>query len=215
MALLALAAELAEVHIILDVARRAVARQLHFGRWLAVALRALKPFVRAAQREAGGALVIEGPDVPAVRRMAIVALLTEASVMLVRGFVAAVAVCGGTCVRRRKVALLTRHGDVLTDQREGTQVVIEAHLRAPAVDAVAAVALPSELARVHVVRSVTVGALRAELLRRDVCGVACMTVHLPMLALQLEADRIVVKARVLPALRRMAAVACDAEASGV
>ena len=215
MALLALAAELPEVDVILDVARRAVTRQLDLSCGLAVALCALQLLVCAAQRKTGVALVVEGPDVPAVRRMTVVAPLTEASPVLVCGLVAAVAICCGACIRRCEVALLAWHGDVLADQRESTQVVIEAHLRAPTIVTVAAVASSSELACVHIVRSVTVGAFRAELLGSNVCGVACVTVNFAMLALQLEADGVVIEARVWPALRRVAALACGAEASRV
>ena len=115
MTLLALAAELPKMHVVLYVTRSAVACELDHGRGLAMALRALQLLMRAVQHEAGSALVIEGPDVPAVRRMAVLALLAQASLVLVGRLVAAVAARSGARIRRREMTLLAWHGDVLTD----------------------------------------------------------------------------------------------------
>ena len=66
MAAVALASVLAEVHVILFVARQAILFELHLIRWPSVAPLAGEARVRAAQAEPGLLAVIKFPKTPAV-----------------------------------------------------------------------------------------------------------------------------------------------------
>lgn len=216
MAALALPAEFTEVHVVLDMAGRALARELHLGGRLPMAVGALQPRVPAAQTEARDALVIEFPDVPAVGRMTAVAFPAEAAGVLVHPLVAAVTVLRRALVGRSQMALLAGDGHVLADELKVGEVVIEAHGDAPTLGNMATVALHSELPRVHVGAAMTADAIVTQLLSGDICGMAGVAIDLRVGAEQLEMPvGGVIETGLLPALAVMAARTLRAEPARV
>lgn len=169
--MLALPAELAEVGIVFHVAGRALAPEFDLGRRFTMAVGALELRMRAVQRKAGDAGVIEFPNAPAIRRMAAVAFLAEASLVLVRGLMAAETVRGCIFVRGSQMALLARHDDVLPDQREVGEVVIEPDIGAPACHAVTVLALTAQSTGVNVACLMTAVTIGSELLGGEIRGV--------------------------------------------
>lgn len=172
MAALALSAELAEVHVVFHVAGRALAPEFDLARRLTMAVRALQLRMRSVQRKAGHACMIEFPDIPTIRRMAVVAFLAEASLVFVRGLMAADTFRRRVFVGRRQMALFARYDDVLPHKWEVSEVVIEAHIGAPAFHAVTVLALTPQPAGVHVACLMTDVTVCSKLLGRDVRGMA-------------------------------------------
>ncbi len=64
--------------------------------------------------------MIEFPNTPAIRRVAVDALFAEAAFVYVVAFVAAVTVFSDTFVSAAGVALRARDSDMQTDQRKAT-----------------------------------------------------------------------------------------------
>src|SRR2546429_2555554 len=204
------------MHVVLLVTRQAVLLELHLIRWAAVARLAGELAVRAAERKSGLLAVVELPQLPAVLRMAALAVLAEIALVHVILLVAVDALVADLAILAGEVTLLARHRHVQTHQREFRQVVIEAHARAPALRRVALVALLAEAAGVHIVRPMAAHALGRQLLRhhvRRVAGVAGDLLVLPGEGPRGVAG--VVEARRLPFLAAVADAAVLAEATGV
>jgi len=131
--------------------------------------------VRPEKLEAGLAIVVEAPAVPAVRIVAAGAIRTETPHVEIVPRVTAVALENRVVEAARGVALLAGHGRVKPEQGEARHVVLEEHLLGPTPLAVAAVAGLSELAPVHVVVAVAAAAKGRKLLpsqRPRMAGIA-------------------------------------------
>lgn len=137
-----------------------------------MAVCALQLCVCPIQRKVRRACVIEFPDVPTIRRMAVVAFLAQAALVFVRGLMAVETSAGRVLVRRCQMALLARHDYVLPDQREVGEVMIEPDIGAPAFHAMTVLALTSQPAGVNVTCLVTAVAIRRQLLGSGVRGMA-------------------------------------------
>jgi len=183
---LALAAVLPEVHIVLRMAGVAVLAQLHLVGRLPVAVRAGDAGVRTGKREFSRLAVVELPEAPSIRRVTALAVLAECTLVPVVALVAAVAVDGSALERRRHVAGVARDHDVQADEGEFGQVVVEHHVLAPTIDAMAGRAVGAKLAAVRVARAVAGAAVGAELLLRDHARVACIAIERLVAAHELE-----------------------------
>ena len=84
------------------------------------------------------------------------------------------------CVLERRGAMTRKAGnrDVEPHERVRRKVVIELQMPAPRLHAVTLRAVGTQVARMHVIRPVASGTLRAELLAGDYPGVADMAVQL-------------------------------------
>ena len=111
MTALALRSELPEVNVVLAVARRAIRRQFHLaGLTMAVAAGELR--VAASQRETCLLIVIEIPQPPAVRRVALRAIRSETAFVHVRAAMARHAFMRRADEGARCVTLAATHDDV-------------------------------------------------------------------------------------------------------
>jgi len=106
---LTLTSVLADVHVVVAMARRAFHREFDLVRRLFVATGASDFAVCAAQCEAGFLCVVEVPNVPAVRRVAIGALLAKSAFVDIVAGMAAVTVGWGALVSFAGVAIRARH----------------------------------------------------------------------------------------------------------
>lgn len=132
MTFLTLSAELAQVHVILRMTGYTLPAELDFGCRLFVTSRAAEFCVRAGEREARLLAVVEFPQAPAIRGVALLAFLSEASLVNIRLFVTAHA---GRIVYPEGsalVALLARHRNVQAEKRKFREIVIEVDHRLPA-----------------------------------------------------------------------------------
>jgi hypothetical protein len=154
MASLALPAEVAEVSVIILMAGDAVLRKLHDIRGLAMATRTVELPVCTGQAETRLLAVVELPDSPAIRRVATGALLAQAAFVHVGPGMAVIAAGFRILECLCQVALLARHGRVLTQQREIAEVVVKADIESPAGWGMTRFALLAELGGMDVVRCV-------------------------------------------------------------
>lgn len=205
MAAAALAAELAVVRIVLGVATSAILRQTEIadvgGR---VTFRTGNACVRAEQREFGAPLVIEVPQRPTARAVAILASGAEP------GFVSVVLGVAGRAIGRRvgKVLVLVTglalHRLVGAQQRKTRLAVVETNLR-PAFLGVALGARRAEPALVLVIFAVALDAIADRSAAHHAGVVAGIALRLAMLAEQLERGvPIVIEAALLPIGRGVA-----------
>src|ERR1700751_4896782 len=143
-------------------------------------------------------------------------LLAEVALVHVVFLVTIDAFLADVAIFARQVTLLARDRHVQSHEREAREVVIEAHVRTPALRRVALVAAGAERAEVHIARLVAADAFRAELLRGDRRGVTDMAADLGVLADQrpFRVARVIEVGR-LPGLVAVALVALLAEAPGV
>ena len=91
----ALPAEAAEMHVVMLVAADALHRGLHRVGRFPMTRRAIQFRVRAGQLEVGGLAVVELPQRPAIRVMAIVAAFAERTLVFVLAAVAGIALDRG------------------------------------------------------------------------------------------------------------------------
>ena len=149
------------VGVVLGMAATAAARQLDFSLdGTPVTGVAVDLPVRTPQREARLLIVIELPDLPAVRVVTQPALRPEPPEMDVLLAVAAVACDARILVARRRVALLAGGDGVEAQQRETREIVLEEDAHGPTSLVVAGVAAAALLSSVNVVRPMAGGALR-------------------------------------------------------
>lgn len=153
MTLLALAAELAEVNVILLVACRAIAGQLDLRCGFEMTLHTLQLLVCAGQRESRPG-VIEFPKLPAIGRVAIVTLSAEIASMNIAIGMAGLASGIGPREGVILVARRARCDHVHADEGKSREVVVESDRGAPAIIAMALLALQAGRAPVRIVELV-------------------------------------------------------------
>ena len=120
---------------------------------------ACEPAVSAVEREIGLSVVIELPQGPVERRVAIGAFGTERRLVDIVFDVAVDALIRRVVESERRVAILADDLIVLAEQREAREVVIEAHALVPVDLDVATRAIVAELTFVRVVVGVTTDTL--------------------------------------------------------
>ena len=184
-ALLALWAEPARVHVVLRVASAANHGRLDDVLRLEMALGATDLRMRSRQREERSCRMVEIPQFPAVRGVALRAGLGECAVVDIISRVARIAVLGGLLEALRHMALAAGRGHVQAQERVGGQVMVESDIAPFRVG----VALLTRLVPGRAMRaggSMAAHTVRAEFLflqRRRVTGVA---IHLGMGSCQFE-----------------------------
>ena len=181
-AALALGAELPEVDVVLAMAGCAVRRQLHFRRWLAVAVDALQASVLARKRKIGLAAMVELPVAPGVRGMAGSAVLAESAFVHIAALVTAEAILRCTLERLRAMTLRAGHEHMHAEQRIVGEIMVEADVLAPRIGAMARIAARLQRAAMRVRGGMTADAVLAELLRRNGGRVASVAVELEVAA---------------------------------
>jgi hypothetical protein len=156
--------------------------ELHLRRGLLVAGCAAQFRVRAGQRESSLLAVVELPHAPAVRGVALLAFLSEASLVNIRRFVAFEASGVRYPERSPRMALLARNRHVQTKKREFRQIVIEVDHRLPALGMMAIVARGTQPRAVNVARPVTADAILRQLPRTESGRVTGMAIQLRVLS---------------------------------
>src|SRR5882724_3649507 len=148
--------------------------------------------VSAQERKAGVGRVIEVPHFPAIRRMALGAVLPETPVVNVVLGVAADAFLGRIIESLCRMALPARDDHVQSRERILRLIVIEAHVL-PFRGRVALLALLAQRAAVRLIGAMTVDALRAEFLVLGNARMTHVTVEVRVRAFQgkLEARQVV------------------------
>lgn len=180
MAALALASVLTEVNVVLLMAGQAGLIEFHLVRRLLVAALTGQLAVGSAECEAGLLAMIEFPQPPTIRRVALRAVRPEAAVMHVIGLVALVAAAADVPISACAVALLAGHGYVQAHQRIGSQVMVERDGGFPTFGGMAFIASRTQLARVDVAGTVATGAVGRQLLSRHDSGVTGIAADLLM-----------------------------------
>ena len=185
-------------------------------RGLLVAAGAAELAVRAGERETCLLGVIELPDAPTVRRMALSAVFAQTAFVYVVSSMTTVAIRGDALVGAAHVTLRARHGYVQTHQGKATQVVIEGDIDTPAFRLMALLALNAEFSAVHVLCAVAVVALPAKFLLRNVGGVAAMAIDVDVFAGESELRvAIVIEAARFPRRAVVALFAIRAQSAGM
>lgn len=161
MATLALLTELAEVNIVTHMAGATFRSEFHLAGGAFMATGTIQLAMCAGERKFGGLVVIELPDVPAIRRMTTGAVLTEAAFVTILGLMTAVTIALGVLKLLREMALLARHRHMQTDQRKISEIVIKANVLTPTIGHVALLALRAKLTEVDVLGTMTTAARRA------------------------------------------------------
>jgi len=105
--------------------------------------------------EAGLGIVVKTPDQPAIRCMALLAVLAEFAAMRVIGLVAVITLGGRILVNGTQMTLFTGYDGMQTDQRKPGDVVFEAHFGTPAGFVVAARAVLALLSLMYIIDLVT------------------------------------------------------------
>ncbi len=207
---------LTEVNVVLLVTRQTGRVQLDLAGGLLVTAGAGEFCVRPVQRESGFLPVVEFPDAPAVRGVALRAFLTQIALVNVVAAVAVDAAAAYVPILARRMTLLARHRDVQAHEREIRKVVVEGHRRSPAVRRMTARAVDAELAGVHVACTMAAKAILGELLVRDGGRVAGVTVELFVLTEECPVPVTdVVEGRRLPFLIPVTLATSRTEATGV
>jgi hypothetical protein len=140
-ALLTIATELTEVHVLLLMTGGAVGGKPGEACCALMTLTAADSYVCACQRKAGPR-VIELPELPTGGRVAIGTVLTHRASMHITGGVTAVTISSGLREVESRMATGTGHHRVLAHQRVGGEVVIEPRGRLPSIAAMAALTFP-------------------------------------------------------------------------
>ncbi len=185
MTLLALTAELAEMNVVLLVTCGAIARERNLRSGFAMALSALQLLVRARQRKLSLRMV-EFPELPAIRGVAVIALGTEIASMNIAVRVTSIA--GGIGPREGmiRMAACARRDHVHADEREWREIVIEADCGAPGIVTMALLACRPRRTGVNIVQLVTRAALFADRMILERAAVTAMACNVPMAAEQCE-----------------------------
>ena len=119
MAALAVASELAVVHVIVVVTAGAGTGQAHLSfHGFAVAGVTINPLVSAVQFEVGALVVIKAPGLPVARVVALAAVRAERELVLVFLLVAGDALAFRVLEGRRQVAFLALDLGVFAEQRK-------------------------------------------------------------------------------------------------
>jgi len=134
-------AELAKVNVVAHVTRTAFGGELYFTCRTFVTCRAVKFVMCAGERELRRLVMVELPNIPAVRCMTARTLFTQATLVTILLLMAAIAIGLGVFKLLREMALLARHGNMQADQRKVAEVVIETDVLMPIVGDVALLAL--------------------------------------------------------------------------
>lgn len=184
MASLACATVLSPMDVVRVVTAAAVARRGRHPHRFTMAVATEEPHVGAVERESGSCLVVEVPELPAVRVVTVVALRSEASAMHIHGCMTRRTVERGVLECLRDVAFLACDERVRSDQGQPCEIVIEEYVTVPAALVMALLAGRSLLALVDVVRLVTCLAARIEPALAVLFSMAVVTRDLLMLAAQ-------------------------------
>ena len=159
MAFLTLTSELAQVYVILRMTGDAFPIELDLRCGLLVASRAAQFCVRTGEREARLFAVVELPHAPAIRGVAVLALISEAAFVNIRFLVATQASRGLDPEGSARMALFARNRDVQAEKRKFRQVVIEVDHRLPALGQMTIVAGGAQPGSVNVTCPVTAHAV--------------------------------------------------------
>ena len=214
-ALLALSAESASVHVVSGVARAADHGGFPHVLRLDVALTTADLCVRARQREASALGVVELPHLPAVGCVAAAAFLSEASLVDIHLRVAIDTLVRGFLEPLRGVALAAGDGDVQSEEREAAHVVIESHVL-PIGLCVALLALLAEAAAVRLIGAMATRAVDTELLHLCDARMAGVAIELRVGSFKRKVESGgVIEARYLPQVVSVAVGAGGSEPSYV
>jgi hypothetical protein len=159
MTLLTLTSVLAQMDVVLWMTGDTFPLELDLRRRLLVAGCATEFCVRAGEREARLFAVIEFPHAPAVRGVALLALLAEASLVNIRLFVAPGASGIRYPERSLRMTLLARNRNVQAKKRKFRQIVIEVDHRLPTLGQVAFIARGTQPRAVNIARPMTAHAI--------------------------------------------------------
>jgi hypothetical protein len=171
--------EVSSVDIILTVATAACRRNADLGgHGHPMTGHAAEPAVRAVQHVIGLPVMVEYPQGPPVRVVALSATRAQALAVLVVTFMAIDTRRRRIFVSGGNVALFTRRYRVQPDQRECRNVVLEEYLRTPRPLVVAATALLTLLTLVDIVLLVAAVAICIEFRARLLGGVTALTERL-------------------------------------
>jgi hypothetical protein len=137
----------------------------------------IETLMSAGQRILRLGAVIEAPSSPTVR------IVTESAIRSQAALVKLILVATGASRPRileqgRVMTFLAGDGGVQPDERKSRKIVIECHCPAPAGLSVALIAAVSELAVVGVIRPVAGDAARAQLVAKEVAGMAIVAFDL-------------------------------------
>jgi hypothetical protein len=177
-AALAQSAVLPEVDVVLLVAGKTGRIQFYLVRGLSMTPRAGKLGVRSCQGKTGLLAVIELPDVPPVRGVAVIAGLAQGPLVYVIAAVALDAGVASVLVLLRPVTLFAWHGNVQAEKRKARQVVIEADVGVPPFRRVALIALATESACMDIAGAMAADTARGEFLIGERGGVTRMAVNM-------------------------------------
>ena len=152
----AVGAELAAVHIVTMMTATAIAGHgPSFTRRAHVAGDTFEVRVGAIEPKVCLGVVIEGPDAPVIGRVAVGALLPEMSLVRVIGTVAIDAFRGCAFESLVHVAGLAGRRCMQAREWKSCQVVIEAHVRLPALFAMTGTTVGAKRLLVRVIRAMT------------------------------------------------------------
>jgi len=178
----AIAAELAFVDVVGLVACNALTGRARHVLGLTMAVAAAKTRVCARQRKVGLGCMFELPEIPAVRVVAVAALLAKLILVHVLGPVTAGAFMRRLPERPRCMAFLARNADMQADQRKSRKVMVKPDLLAPAAFPVACQAIASHRALVYVVDVMAAGTVLRQFLLLEHTRVTGVAVELFMRA---------------------------------
>src|SRR5882724_852802 len=133
--------------------------ELDLRRGLFVTGRAIELCVRAGEREAGLFAVVKFPQAPAVRRVALLTFLAEASLVNIGLFVALVTRGLGYLERLSRMTLFAGYRHVQAEKRKLSQVMIEVEYGLPAFRQMTVVACCAQPGAVNVAGPMTAHAI--------------------------------------------------------
>lgn len=174
MAAVAAPPELAQMHIVGGMTGHAVASKLGFARGALVTGIALQARMGPAQREAALLQVVELPDVPGIGTVAALAICTQVAFVDVIGAVAAAAFRRRVLELLRHMATRARYGHVLPEQRECSEVMVEADVPVPRGCGMTVVTGRALRSGMDIDRTVAGHTLLRGLVVRDHCRVAAV-----------------------------------------
>lgn len=172
--------------------------------------------MRAGQREMRLLVVIELPQVPAIRRMAAVAMFAQPALMNIRFLVAVIAIRPGILELLRQMTLRTWHGDMQTHQRKISQIVIETNIATPGIRHMTLLAMFAQLTAVCILSAMTADAGRAQFLGSHICRMTGIATQPAMGSSQCELGIArMLKSRRLPVGTVMTCIALLAHAASM